>query len=204
MFLYIKVIPQQLEQTHSKHISQTMSSEHNSNSGRRLVIKDRRGGGRNHHSRHPHAPPPLSLPPPNKHQRVYGFNIKSLNHDGFKLNVWDIGGQKAIRPYWRNYFEQTDAMVYVIDSADRKRIEETGLELADLLEEDKLSGVPVIVLANKQDLVTALSPDEVADGLNLYSIRDRPWQIQACSAKTGEGLQDGMEWLVKQVRPTKK
>lgn len=127
-----------------------------------------------------------------------------MNHDGFKLNVWDIGGQKAIRPYWRNYFEQTDAMVYVIDSADRKRIEETGLELADLLEEDKLSGVPVIVLANKQDLVTALSPDEVADGLNLYSIRDRPWQIQACSAKTGEGLQDGMEWLVKQVRPTKK
>ena len=127
-----------------------------------------------------------------------------MNHDGCKLNVWDIGGQKAIRPYWRNYFEQTDAMVYVIDSADRKRIEETGLELADLLEEDKLSGVPVIVLANKQDLVTALSPDEVADGLNLYSIRDRPWQIQACSAKTGEGLQDGMEWLVKQVRPTKK
>jgi len=127
-----------------------------------------------------------------------------LNHDGFKLNVWDIGGQKAIRPYWRNYFEQTDAMVYVIDSADRKRIEETGLELADLLEEDKLSGVPVIVLANKQDLVTALSPNEVADGLNLYSIRDRPWQIQACSAKTGEGLQDGMEWLVKQVRPSKK
>ena len=127
-----------------------------------------------------------------------------MNHDGFKLNVWDIGGQKAIRPYWRNYFEQTDAMVYVIDSADRKRIEETGLELADLLEEDKLSGVPVIVLANKQDLVTALSPDEVADGLNLYSIRDRPWQIQACSAKTGEGLQDGMEWLVKQVRPPKK
>ena len=133
-----------------------------------------------------------------------GFNIKSVQHSGFKLNVWDIGGQKAIRPYWRNYFEQTDAMVYVIDSADRKRIEETGLELADLLEEDKLSGVPVIVLANKQDLVTALSPDEVADGLNLYSIRDRPWQIQACSAKTGEGLQDGMEWLVKQVRPTKK
>lgn len=127
-----------------------------------------------------------------------------MNHDGFKLNVWDIGGQKAIRPYWRNYFEQTDAMVYVIDSADRKRIEETGLELADLLEEDKLSGVPVIVLANKQDLVTALSPNEVADGLNLYSIRDRPWQIQACSAKTGEGLQDGMEWLVKQVRPSKK
>ena len=62
----------------------------------------------------------------------------------------------------------------------------------------------LLVLANKQDLVTALSPDEVADGLNLYAIRDRPWQIQACSAKSGEGLQDGMEWLVKQVRPSRR
>jgi ADP-ribosylation factor-like protein 3 len=40
-----------------------------------------------------------------------GFNIKSLMHDGFKLNVWDIGGQKSIRPYWRNYYDQTDALV---------------------------------------------------------------------------------------------
>jgi len=51
-----------------------------------------------------------------------GFNIKSLMHDGFKLNVWDIGGQKSIRPYWRNYFDQTDALIYVIDSADRRRM----------------------------------------------------------------------------------
>jgi GTPase SAR1 family protein len=41
-----------------------------------------------------------------------GFNIKSLMHDEFKLNVWDIGGQKSIRPYWRNYFDQTDALVH--------------------------------------------------------------------------------------------
>jgi ADP-ribosylation factor-like protein 3 len=40
-----------------------------------------------------------------------GFNIKSLMHEGFKLNVWDIGGQKSIRPYWRNYIDQTDALV---------------------------------------------------------------------------------------------
>lgn len=40
-----------------------------------------------------------------------GFNVKSLQVDGFKLNMWDIGGQKTIRPYWRNYYEQTDALV---------------------------------------------------------------------------------------------
>ena len=61
-----------------------------------------------------------------------GFNIKSLMQDGFKLNVWDIGGQKSIRPYWRNYFDQTDALVYVIDSADSRRMEETATELGQL------------------------------------------------------------------------
>merc|ERR1719389_825353 len=52
-----------------------------------------------------------------------GFNIKSLSQDGFKLNVWDIGGQREIRPYWRNYYDQTDALVYVVDSADEMRVQ---------------------------------------------------------------------------------
>merc|ERR1711998_608269 len=72
-----------------------------------------------------------------------GFNIKSLMHEGFKLNVWDIGGQKTIRPYWKNYFDNTDALVYVIDSADRRRVEESGDELTQLLDEDKMAGVPL-------------------------------------------------------------
>ena len=128
-----------------------------------------------------------------------GFNIKSLSMSNFRLNVWDIGGQKAIRPYWKQYYDSTDALIYVIDSADKKRVEETGEELSQLLEEDQMNGVPLLVLANKQDLVNALSAKDVAEGLNLFSIRDRPWQIQPCSAKTGEGLKDGMEWLTKQI-----
>ena len=52
--------------------------------------------------------------------------------------MWDIGGQKTIRPYWQNYFESTDVLIYVIDSADRRRMEETGVELGQLLEEDKV------------------------------------------------------------------
>ncbi|KAL0477122.1 ADP-ribosylation factor-like protein arf3 [Acrasis kona] len=125
-----------------------------------------------------------------------GFNIKTVMSSGFKLNVWDIGGQKAIRPYWQNYFESTDGLVYVIDSSDQKRLQETSVELNQLLEEEKLSGVPIMVLANKQDLLNALSAKQIAEELGLHSIRDRTWQIQACSAKTGEGLQQGMEWLV--------
>ena len=61
-----------------------------------------------------------------------GFNIKSVLHAGFKLNVWDIGGQKTIRPYWRNYYENTEALIYVVDAADRKRIDEAGFELDEI------------------------------------------------------------------------
>ncbi|EDQ87208.1 uncharacterized protein MONBRDRAFT_27379 [Monosiga brevicollis MX1] len=133
-----------------------------------------------------------------------GFNVKSVMSSGVMLNVWDIGGQRGIRPYWRNYFDGTDALVYVIDSADQKRFEETGEELAELLAEAKLKGVAVLVYANKQDLETAAMASDIATGLNLHTIRGRAWQIQPCSAVTGEGVRDGMEWVIKTVSKKKK
>jgi len=129
-----------------------------------------------------------------------GFNIKSVSCEGFKLHVWDIGGQRKIRPYWRNYFDHTDVLLYVIDSADRKRMEETGLELAEILEEEKLAGVSVLILANKQDLFNAAPASEIAECLQLHTIRDRAWQVQACSATTGEGVQDGLNWVCKNIK----
>jgi len=128
-----------------------------------------------------------------------GFSIKSVVKDDFKLNMWDIGGQKSIRPYWQNYFGSTDAMIFVIDSADRRRMEETGIELAQLLEEEKLAGVPLLIFANKQDLLNALSPAEITAGLNLHAIRDRQWQIIPCSAKLSSGLQDGIEFIISEL-----
>jgi len=133
-----------------------------------------------------------------------GFNIKSLAQEGFKLNVWDIGGQKAIRPYWKNYYDNTDALVYVIDSADRRRMEETGVELNSLIEEEKLSGIPVLIFANKQDLISAMTAQEITEALHLHNIRDRQWQIQPCSAKNGNGLQEGIEWVMKAVEDNSK
>jgi ADP-ribosylation factor-like protein 3 len=133
-----------------------------------------------------------------------GFNIKSLKHGSFKLNMWDVGGQKTIRPYWRNYFESTDGIIYVIDSADRRRMEETGIELQQIIDEEKLSGVPLLIYANKQDLLNSLSASEITAGLNLHSIRDRQWQIVPCSAKTGEGLKDGLEFIIGEFNNGKK
>ena len=125
-----------------------------------------------------------------------GFNIKSLVQDGFKLNVWDIGGQKSIRPYWSNYFDSTDGLIYVVDSSDSRRLEESSAELKELLAEDKLQGVPILVFANKQDILQAVPADEIWGALELGSISDRTLNIQACSAKDGSGLEEGMAWLI--------
>ncbi|XP_028391287.1 ADP-ribosylation factor-like protein 3 [Dendronephthya gigantea] len=134
-----------------------------------------------------------------------GFNIKTVQAKGLRLNIWDIGGQKSIRAYWNNYYENTDVLIYVIDSTDKKRMEETGFELTELLEEEKLAGVPVLIFANKQDLLNALTQAEIADKLQLASlVRDRTWHIQACSALTGEGVESGLEFVSKTLKDTKK
>uniref|UniRef100_A0A8C3CSS6 ADP-ribosylation factor-like protein 3 n=1 Tax=Cairina moschata TaxID=8855 RepID=A0A8C3CSS6_CAIMO len=116
-----------------------------------------------------------------------GFNIKSVHSHGFKLNVWDIGGQRSVRPYWRKYLGSTDLLIYVIDSRSWDRVL-SRQELAELTEDESLTGVPLLVFANKQDLVTAAPAAEIAEGLSLHTYRDREWQIQACSALSGEGL----------------
>jgi small GTP-binding protein len=65
-----------------------------------------------------------------------GFNIKTLEYKGLNLNLWDVGGQKSIRTYWRNYFEQTDGIIWVVDSVDRWRLEECKMHLKDLLTQE--------------------------------------------------------------------
>lgn len=82
-------------------------------------------------------------------------------------------------------------------------MEETSVELQQLLDEEKLAHVPVLLMANKQDLLNALSPAELTSELGLNDLRDRTWQILPCSARTGEGLQEGMEWLVEQINSGK-
>lgn len=54
----------------------------------------------------------------------------------YTLNIWDVGGQKTIRSYWRNYFEQTDGLVWVVDSSDLRRLDDCKMELDNLLKEE--------------------------------------------------------------------
>ncbi|XP_034238286.1 ADP-ribosylation factor-like protein 2 [Thrips palmi] len=128
-----------------------------------------------------------------------GFNIKTLEHRGYKLNVWDVGGQKSLRSYWRNYFECTDGLIWVVDSADKRRLLDCRKELHQLLEEERLSGATLLVFANKQDLAGALSFEEIRDVLDLSSIKTHHWQIIGCSAVTGSSLLEGINWLIDDI-----
>uniref|UniRef100_A0A6A7G8U9 ADP-ribosylation factor-like protein 2 n=1 Tax=Hirondellea gigas TaxID=1518452 RepID=A0A6A7G8U9_9CRUS len=129
-----------------------------------------------------------------------GFKIKTLEYEGYKLNIWDVGGQQTIRSYWRNYFEQTDGLVWVVDSADRWRLEDCKRELHGLLKEERLAGASLLVFSNKQDLSGALSSADISELLDLESMaKSRHFKIQACSAVSGDGLKDGVGWLVSDI-----
>ncbi|KAK2000587.1 ADP-ribosylation factor [Colletotrichum falcatum] len=125
-----------------------------------------------------------------------GFIIKTIDYDGYKLNIWDVGGQKTLRSYWRNYFEKTDALIWVVDATDRLRIEDCREELHGLLQEERLSGASLLVFANKTDVNGCMDEQEMLQGLQLEAIRTHHWHILRCSAMTGTNLKEGLAWVV--------
>ncbi|KAK6590835.1 hypothetical protein RS030_121995 [Cryptosporidium xiaoi] len=132
-------------------------------------------------------------------QPTLGFNIKTLIHGKYRLNTWDIGGQKTIRSYWRNYFESTDGIIWVVDSTNIDRIESCNEELQKLLSEERLSGASLLVFANKQDLPNALEPEKIAEALSLSEIKNRHWRIQPCCGLNGNGIDKGIDWIVNDI-----
>lgn len=125
-----------------------------------------------------------------------GFNVESVDYKNLKLNVWDLGGQTSIRPYWRCYYANTAAVIFVIDSTDIDRLQTAAEELAAMLSEEELRDAALLVFANKQDQPGAKGAGEISEALSLGELKDRNWTIVACSAIDGRGIQEGMDWLV--------
>ena len=122
-----------------------------------------------------------------------------MEHRGYKLNIWDVGGQKSLRSYWRNYFDQTDGLVWVVDSSDVMRLSDCRDELNSLLVEERLAGATLLVFANKQDLEGSLSAEEIRITLGLDLIKSHHWAIHGCSAMTGKNLLQGMDWMIADI-----
>lgn len=132
-----------------------------------------------------------------------GFNVETVTYKNISFTVWDIGGQDKIRNLWRVYFQRTQGLIFVVDSADKERIEEARLELQKLLSEELLANVVLLVFANKQDMPDAMSASEVREKLGLVNTRNRPWFVQSSCAVKGEGLYEGLDWLAAQIKQRK-
>jgi len=124
-----------------------------------------------------------------------GFNVETVEYKNINFTVWDVGGQDKIRPLWRHYFQNTQGLIFVVDSNDRERVTEATEELQKMLNEDELRDAALLVFANKQDLPNAMSVAELTDKLGLHSLRSRKWYIQSACATSGDGLYEGLDWL---------
>ncbi|KAL0259365.1 hypothetical protein SLS55_005101 [Diplodia seriata] len=140
-----------------------------------------------------------------------GFIIKTIEYEGRRGRaehhvspIGDVGGQKTLRTYWKNYFEKTDTLIWVVDATDRERTDDCRRELDGLLlEEARLPNSlspALLVFKNKSDVPGAMGDDEIRQGLQLDSITTHKWTIMACSGMTGQNLEEGLRWVIQDAR----
>lgn len=137
-------------------------------------------------------------------QPTIGSNVEEVKHDNLTFMVWDLGGQETLRASWSTYFEETDAVVFVVDSNDQENMVLAKMELFNVVLHEDLKYSCLLVLANKQDIQGCRTAGEIAEDLSLHTIRTHEWQIQSCCALTGEGLQEGLTWIAARIRERRK
>jgi len=130
-----------------------------------------------------------------------GFNVETVKYKNLRFDCWDAGGQAKFRRLWHHYCQNSQGVIFVIDSTDQERLPEAKEELHRIMKEDSLENALVLVLANKQDMPKALPKEKIAEALELSAL-DKKWHIEATCATTGEGLYDALDWLVAGITGT--
>lgn len=134
-----------------------------------------------------------------KTTRTMGFNVESVKKEGLEIDLLDIGGQGTFRTtLWPKFLERgADCILYIVDATDRDRLLVNEEEFGRLLNFPTIKGVPIVILANKQDLPDALSCGEVALGLKILELSNelRSFQVFPTSMKTGEGIDEVVSYL---------
>ncbi|NXD26362.1 ARL14 protein, partial [Spelaeornis formosus] len=135
-----------------------------------------------------------------------GFNVDMIEaRKDFTLTFWDVGGQKKMRELWSNFLEDTDGLLYVVDSSAKHRLDESRREFELILKNESIKNVPVVVLANKQDLPGALNAEEITRRFKMKKFcSDRNWYVQPCCATTGEGLAEALQRVTTFARQHRK
>ncbi|KAK2917501.1 hypothetical protein Q8A73_004247 [Channa argus] len=137
-----------------------------------------------------------------------GFSKVDLKQGKYEVTIFDLGGGKRIRGIWKNYFSESHGVVFVVDSSDIQRIQETRETMAEVLQHPRIAGKPVLVLANKQDQEGALAEADIIENLSLEKLVNENkclCQIEPCSAVLGYGkkvdksIKKGLNWLLNNI-----
>ena len=143
-----------------------------------------------------------------------GQNVSTITLPDMYLKLWDVGGQLSLRNLWQSYYSSCHAIVFIIDSTDigdgslgqhddnaGGRLDECRLVLEDVLQHSDTEGVPLLILANKQDRDDCVEIIKIKEGLVKRvmegekggSIRDS--RVLAMSALTGDGVREAVDWM---------
>lgn len=123
------------------------------------------------------------------------FNFRKIRKGNVTMKVWDVAGQPKFRSMWERYCNGVDAIVFVVDSVDQDKFKTARFELHQLLGQPTLSGVPLLVLGNKNDLDGHVGVKDLIRGLELDKISDRPVSCYSCSMKSQHNLDIVLQWL---------
>nr|XP_053636416.1 ADP-ribosylation factor-related protein 1-like [Cherax quadricarinatus] len=139
---------------------------------------------------------------PSKITTTVGQNVGGITYAGIKLSFWDLGGQEELQPLWEKYFAECHAIIYMVDSADRERMDESKEAFDRMISSETLTGVPLLVLANKQDIPECMGVREVKPIFNQSAdlIGRRDCMVMPVSALTGAGVDEGIDWLVECIK----
>lgn len=130
-----------------------------------------------------------------------GFNVQTVTHKDITMSVWDVGGQSKIRGLWHHYLKGTHAIIYVVDSADTERLNESAKEFQSLLQSPEVKSAIVLVMANKRDLPGCASLQEIKAVLGVDKIAQR-CHVEETIATMNEGLKPALDWVHNQLSTT--
>ncbi|PIK49565.1 putative ADP-ribosylation factor [Apostichopus japonicus] len=151
-----------------------------------------------------------------------GFNVEEVTPvPGLTMVVWDVGGRKrsghfgtittktqkvCVKFIARSQLQSCPCcIIFVVDSADAERFPEAREELHAVLKDDQIApGVPIVIMANKQDLPHSAGASKLIESLDLRTITRHPWHIQGTCATNGDGLYESFESLAKMVKEYRK
>jgi Arf/Sar family protein len=127
-----------------------------------------------------------------------GLNVKMFRKGRVDMKCWDIGGQEQYRSEWSRYTKGCDVVLYVVDAAAPQKLPTAKKELHKLLDDGSIGSTPLLVLANKIDIIPPVGESELIERLQLNYVMETPWMVLPISALHVTNMDQVVEWLTAQ------